>query len=165
MIPLAPGYPADLFGAFEVMKTRQRLGIDDLKMLALLESAGEAFYLAVAKGVSNTQAKELLIRNGNEERGHAHRILKAIKLLGGEVFTLPEHEENPFVASVLDEYPVNVDFLSMLEEGEKDGDRVYQGWAATEPNADVAKIYRQNGSEEAIHGERVIKAIQFLASN
>jgi hypothetical protein len=165
MISPALGYPADFFGAFEVLKSRNKLAIDDLKMLAMLESAGEVFYLTMAKGVNNSQAKALLIKNGNEERGHAHRILKAIRLLDGEDFTLPEHGENPFVASVMVEFPVNVDFLSVLEQGEKDGDLLYQGWAAAESNSDVAKVYRQNGSEESSHGERAAQVIQLLANN
>lgn len=163
MISPAPGYPANFSGAFEVLKTRQKLAIDDLKMLALLESAGEVFYLSLAKDVNNAQVKELLIKNGNEERGHAHRLLKAIKFLGGEGFTLPEHEQNPFVASVLTGGPVNFDTFTMIENGEKNGDLLYQVWAAAEANPDVAKIYRQNGSEETLHSERVAQAKKLLA--
>ena len=164
MNALIPGYPADFFAAIEILKAREKLALDDVKALALIESAGEVFYLSVARGLSNAAAKALLTKNGNEERGHAHRLLKAIKLLGGGDFALPEHEQNPFVASVMGEFPVNVEFLAMLETGEKDGDLLYQRWAAAESNPEVAKIYLQNGKEESQHGERATQVKQLLAS-
>lgn len=165
MNALIPGYPADFFGAIEILKAREKLAINDVKALAMVESAGEVFYLSVAKGLSNPAAKALLTKNGNEERGHAHRLLKAIKLLGGGDYTLPENDQNPFVASVMGEFPVNVEFLAMLEMGEKDGDLMYQRWAAAESNPDVAKIYLQNGKEETLHSERATQVKQLLAGS
>ena len=163
MNALIPGYPADFFGAIEILKAREKLAIDDIKALAMVECAGEVFYLNVAKGLTNPTAKALLTKSGNEERGHAHRLVKAIKLLGGGDFVLPEHDQNPFVASVMADFPVNVEFISMLEMGEKDGDSMYQRWADKEANPDVAKIYRQNGSEETLHSERAAQVKQLLA--
>ncbi len=165
MNALIPGYPADFFGAIEILKTRKKLSIDDVKALALVETAGEVFYLNVAKGLSNPTARALLTKSGNEERGHAHRLLKAIKLLGDDDFVLPANDQNPFVASVVGEFPVNVEFLAMLEMGEKDGDLMYQRWADAESNPEVAKIYRQNGSEETLHSERATQVKQLLAGS
>ncbi len=56
----------------------------------MIEAAGEEFYLRVAKGVRDTHAKALLTQNGHEERGHAHRLVKAIAAESGETFVLPE---------------------------------------------------------------------------
>lgn len=162
MNAMIPGYPADFFGALEIVKAREKLAIDDIKALALIECAGEVFYLNIAKGLSDPAAKALLTKSGNEERGHAHRLLKAIKLLGGE-FSLPENDQNPLVASVMAEYPVNVEFMAMLEAGERDGDLMYQRWAAVETNPEVAKIYLQNGKEETLHSERATQVKALLA--
>jgi rubrerythrin len=164
MNAMIPGYPADFFGALEIVKAREKLAIDDIKALALIECAGEVFYLNVAKSLGNPEAKALVTKSGNEERGHAHRLLKAIKLLGGE-FTLPENDQNPLVASVMAEYPVNVEFMAMLVAGEKDGDLMYQRWAAVETNPEVAKIYLQNGKEETLHSERATQVIQMLGGS
>ena len=86
---LPDGYTADSQAAFALMKTRPRLSIDDLKVLALLESAAEQFYFGLAQQMTNAEARALLTRNGQEELGHAHRLVKAIRLLGGETFELP----------------------------------------------------------------------------
>ena len=89
MVTLPDGYPADAFEAFAFLKTRTRLDIEDLKVLAMIECYGEAFYQILVAGVGHAEARALLGRNGAEERGHAHRVLKAIRLLGGEPFELP----------------------------------------------------------------------------
>ena len=47
MNAMIPGYPADFFGALEIVKAREKLAIDDIKALALIECAGEVFYLNV----------------------------------------------------------------------------------------------------------------------
>ena len=65
------------------------------------------------------------------------------------------HSDNPFVETLASEISVNGDVLSMLESAEKDGDLQYQAWADAEPNAEVAKLLRQNGAEPSTHGERV----------
>ena len=45
---------------------------------------------------------------------------------------------------------------------EDDGDLVYQSWADAEPDPEVAKLLRQNGREEARHGERVNEVRRLL---
>jgi rubrerythrin len=163
MVTLPNGFPLDLTGAFNMLKTRKRLSVDDLRVLAMIEAAGEEFYMRIAKGVRDPEAAALLTQNGREERGHAHRLLKAIVAEGGDAFELPEPKDNPFFASLPGEMPATAEFLTMLEGAEQDGDRVYQAWADATPNAEVAKILRQNGREESRHGERDAKVVQILA--
>jgi rubrerythrin len=163
MVTLPNGFPSDLLGAFDVLKSRKKLSVDDLRVLAMIEAAGEEFYVRIANGVRNAEAAALLTQNAREERGHAHRLLKAIVAEGGAAFVLPEPKDNPFFASLPAEIPATPEFLKMLESGEQDGDRVYQGWADGTSNADVAKILRQNGREESRHGERDAKVIELLA--
>ncbi|MEQ8233939.1 MAG: ferritin-like domain-containing protein [Gammaproteobacteria bacterium] len=164
MASLPAGYPADAFEAFAFLKTRERLDIEDLKVLAMIECYGEAFYRILAAGVGDAQARELLERNGAEERGHAHRVLKAIRLLGGEPFELPPDEENPFMALAPAAVPADAELFALLEQGELDGDLAYQAWADAEPNAEVAALYRLNGREETRHSERVVEARRRLVA-
>ena len=88
MATLPAGYPAQAFEAFEFLRSRRPLSVTDLQVLALIEGFGEFFYHQLADGVSG-EAAALLRRNGQEERGHAHRLLKAIELKGGAPFALP----------------------------------------------------------------------------
>ena len=161
MSGIPSGYPTDQIEAFSLLGTRDRLSIDDMKILALLEVAGEAFYFAAANAVSNAEAKDLLRRNGQEERGHAHRLLKAIELLGG-AFDLPNDTENPYVQPMDLDGVINADLLTIIQQSEKDGDLQYQEWADAESNQQVAKILRQNGTEETRHGERVAQVVDLL---
>ena len=154
MITLPAGYPTDLIAAFDSLKTRKRLGVDELKVLALVEAAGELFYQSIARSAHHEESRQLLIRTSQEERGHAHRILKALKILGEQDLTLPEAGDNPLARNVPKEIPMTGDFLAMLEQAEFDGDGHYQTWADGEPNAEIAKLLRQNGVEETRHGER-----------
>ncbi len=164
MVTLPDGYPADAFEAFAFLKTRKRLDIEDLKVLAMIECYGEAFYQIIAAGVGHAEARALLERNGAEERGHAHRVLKAIRLLGGEPFELPAAADNPFMALAPAEVPADAELFALLEQGELDGDLAYQAWADAEPNAEVAELYRLNGREETRHSERVVTARGLLAA-
>jgi hypothetical protein len=152
---LPDSYPADVQGAFALLKTRERLTLDDLRVLAMLECFGEEFYLRLARQLPNPEARELLTRNGHEERAHAHRLLKAIRLLGGEPFELPSAANNPFLQIPTPAAVVNADLFAALAQGEADGDLAYQAWADAETNAEVAKLYRQNGVEETQHGKRL----------
>ncbi len=161
MTAIPSGYPSDQIEAFSLLATRERLSIDDMKILALLEAAGETFYLAAAEAVENDEAKNLLRRNGQEERGHAHRLLKAIELLGG-TFNLPADAENPYIQPMDLAGVINADLLKIIQQSEKDGDLQYQVWADAESSDAVAKILRQNGVEETRHGERVAQVVALL---
>ena len=151
---LPTGFPDDVFGAFEVLKSRAPLSIEDLKVLAMIEVSGEYLYQAIARAAPDEECKALLRRNGQEERGHAHRMLKAITLKGGE-FSLPSDGDIPFVRNTPGEIPTTAEFLEMLGAAEDGGDAVYARWADAEPDAGVARLLRLNGREEARHGERV----------
>ena len=154
MITLPAGFPTDLIAAFDSLKSRKRLGTDELKVLALVEAAGELFYQSMARTARHEESRQLLTRTSQEERGHAHRILKALKILGEEDLTLPEGPDNPLARNVPAEIPLSGEFLAMLEKAEFDGDGHYQSWADGEPNAEIARLLRQNGAEETRHGER-----------
>ena len=156
------GYPSSGSDAFTLLQSHPKLSIDDMKILALIEQSGEGFYMAIAKAANNPEASSLLERNGHEERGHAHRIVKALGLLGVK-FSLPEIEKNPYHGALHFD-AIDGAFLSMLQQTEIGGDHTYNIWADNEPNADVAKILRQNGSEETRHGERVAKAQALLSA-
>ena len=157
---LPEGYPNDARAALAILNARERLGIDDLKVLALIELSGESAYFALGQAAGNDEARALLERNGQEERGHAHRLLKAISLLGGS-FELPTPEANPFYRPPVKMDGLGENMLKGMEMAEMDGDVHYKAWADAEPNPDVAKIYRQNASEEWRHAERVaqVKAL------
>lgn len=164
MSTIPAGYPDNQAEAFALLATRPKLSVDDLKILALLETAGEAFYFAAARATDNTAAKALLTRNGQEERGHAHRLLKAITLLGGEPYILPEESANPYIMPLQLEGMLNADLFALIQQGEQDGDLQYQTWAEAEvaTNPEVAKIYRQNGSEETRHSQRLAEVATLL---
>ncbi|MET0657285.1 MAG: hypothetical protein ABW110_03895, partial [Steroidobacteraceae bacterium] len=51
------GYPADPNEAYNVLKMRTRLSTDDVFVLALIESSGEAIYAAIAKAIDNERSK------------------------------------------------------------------------------------------------------------
>jgi rubrerythrin len=164
MTGLPAGYPDDAFAAFAFLKDRPQLGVDDLKVLALIECYGEAFYFKLAESVSLPEAKALLRRNGQEERGHAHRVLKAIRLKTGEAYELPSDNDNPFLRNLPPEVACDAGIISALEAGEADGDLTYQAWAENESNAEIADLLRQNGREESRHGQRAAEVRRLLAS-
>ncbi len=156
------GYPATVKEAFDFLVSRPKLSVDDMKVMALIEQSAEGFYMALASATDNSEVATLLQRNGNEERGHAHRLVKALGVLGVP-FSLPEVEANPYhEAHHFD--PLDSDCLANLEQAEFGGDTTYQTWADNEPNAEVARLLRQNGSEESRHGERVAKARALLSA-
>jgi rubrerythrin len=168
MVPLPSGFTSDLIAAFGVLKTRTALSVDDLRVLAMIEAAGEEFYVRIARSIpgnapGTVEAKTLLMRNGREERGHARRLLKAIAAEGA-TFDLPVHSDNPFVASLPPEIPATAGFLKGLESGEQEGDRQYQAWADAATNPVVARILRQNGREETRHGRRDAQVVRLLAA-
>ena len=164
MASLPTGYPEQAFDAFAYLTTLTQLSVEDMQVLAMIECFGEAFYLLLADNVTDPQAKTLLTRNGNEERGHAHRLLKAIKLKGGSEFTLPANADNPFFKFCPTELKYNDSLIAALEKGEADGDLVYQVCADAESDPQVADLLRLNGREETRHGERVSAVKKLLAA-
>ena len=153
--------PADFGSAFAKLSELTRLGIEDMKLMILLESSGEALYEGLADGVASDEAKALLRQNGREETAHAHRLKKAIEILTGEAFEIPSRDENPYgkPPAMGD---VSAELLRGLAQAELGGDTLYQRYAENEENAEVAELLRQNGREEAGHGKRVEQVIQLL---
>ena len=117
------GYPESANDAIALINSRERLSIEDLKVLAMIEQSGQPFYMAIARAASNPEARALLECNAHEELGHAHRLLNAIRLLGGS-FTLPKPGENPYpLPDFFDS--LDDDFLRELIKGEENRDTNY----------------------------------------
>ena len=68
---------------------KKELGVDDMKLMILLETAGEPLYEKLASMVSDEESAKLLRMNGREETAHAHRLKQAIELLTGESYEIP----------------------------------------------------------------------------
>ena len=139
-----------------------RLDVENMKLRALVECAGEILYENLASLAPTPETAELFRLNGREETAHAHRVKKAIELLSGEVWALPPLAENPYAQ------PPPVDelgsaLLEGLRQGELAGKGAYDAWAQREENAEVAELLRRNGHEEQRHGERVARVIELLA--
>lgn len=162
MYTLPAGYPVEPFAALDHLKSHSTLSIEDMQVLALIETYGEVFYEVMARGIEDSEAQALLLRNAAEERGHAHRLLKAIRLKGGS-FELPDNQDNPFNPFALDHVPASTEIMDLLQQAEVDGDLQYQAWADAEPNAEVAALLRLNGREETRHFERVTEVRKRLA--
>ncbi len=153
--------PADFASAFAKVSALSKLEVEDMKLMLLLEAAGEPLYAALADGVESEEAKKLLQQNGREEMAHAHRLKKAIEILTGEVYEIPSPDENPYGnPPAMGE--VTVELLRGLCQAEFGGDSLYQGYADNEENVEVAELLRQNGREETQHGKRAEQVIELL---
>ena len=162
MTNLPADLPDDFGSAVARLEQRQRLDVEDMKLLILLETAGEPFYRKLAELVEHPEASALLRENGREETAHAHRLKRAIEILTGEPYEIPSLAENPYAAPP-PFTQVTAQLLSGVKAGEDAGDGAYQRYADHEPNAEVAKLLRQNGREEIRHAERVAKVIELLS--
>lgn len=156
--------PADFGAALASLGAAERIGVEEMKLLVLLEMAGEPLYEKMAALALDDEARLLLLKNGREETAHAHRLAKAIEILTGEAFEIPPLSLNPY-ASAPPPAELSAGVLAGLVEGEKRGGEDYQRMADAEPNPEVAELLRQNGREENIHGERVQKVIEILGAN
>lgn len=163
MLAIPEGYPASPLEAFAFLETRTRLSIDDLKVLALIEQSGLELYMAMARVAPGAEASDLLQSNAREELGHAHRMLKALHLLGGS-FSLPEMNENPYATPLCCDR-LDAGLLKQLAEGEKNGEAIYGKWADNEQNPEVARLYRLNGSDEAGHGRRILQVLALMQAD
>jgi rubrerythrin len=153
--------PPDFASAFQQLLGCERLDVEAMKLMVLLETAGDPLYQRLAELAPNDEAAGLLRQNGREETAHAHRLKRAIEILSGEPYELPTLDENPYA-----EPPPLPELTAQLLEGvvgaENGGDAMYQRYADHEPNAEVAELLRQNGREETRHGERVARVIAIL---
>lgn len=153
--------PPDFMAALAHLETMDKLGLDEMKLMVLLEMSGEPLYEKLASLAPPGEATDLLLKNAVEERAHAHRLKRAIEIATRETFTIPSLAENPYA-----EPPafteLTQELLAGFVAGEKNGDAGYQRWADNEPNPEIAKLLRQNGREETVHGERVARVAKII---
>jgi len=158
---LPANIPPDFGAAIAQLGERARLDVEDMKLMILLETAGEPLYHKLADLVSVPEAQDLLRENGREETAHAHRLKRAIEILTGDPYEIPPLAENPYALPPA--IPaVTPEVLESVRAGELAGDDMYQRYADHEPNEEVAALLRQNGIEETRHSERVARAIELI---
>ena len=131
-----------------------------MEQLWKLERSGEASYLAMSELVEDPRAKELLVRNGREEMGHARRIARALSIKLGHDWEPSEELAAPEPVAA----PPYLDreILELIVQAEVQGDAGYQKWADNEPDPEVERILRLNGREESLHGERIAEVMELL---
>ena len=159
---LPDGMPTTMGAAFAHINSVAAPTIDDLKVMVLLEAAGQALYEGIAAGTHNAAVAALLQHNGREELAHAHRVAKAIHAISGEAYPPPPAEQNPYLAETLPKMPVTAASLKGLAQGEFGGEVLYESWAANIGNEEAARQFRLNGKEEADHGNRLLEAAALL---
>jgi hypothetical protein len=93
--------------------------------------------------------------------GHAHRVARVIKQLFGEDFAVPGPDENPYYMKPAG-LVVSKEVLDGIAQGEIAGEALYDGWATFLGDEEAARQLRQNGKEEAGHGERAQQAKALL---
>lgn len=146
--------------SFDELSRLDRLDVDHLKSLFTIELGGEGFYTRLAAGVTNPQAAALLIRNGREEASHAKRLRRAISAKLGSAF-IPDESHLPAAAS-LAPIPFTPELVPRLMAAERDGEAIYQRWAAHETNADAARLLLLNAHDEAMHARRIERVAALL---
>jgi len=137
------------------------LDVDGMELLFRVECSGEDFYFAIADRIGNDEAADLLRKNGREEVGHARRLQRAIALKLGREYQPSEETLTRFAIPLPDQ--IDAAIFPAIVQAELDGDVGYQKWADREENPEVAKLLRQNGREETVHGERVRRVAELLA--
>jgi rubrerythrin len=159
---LPPHAPKSTGEAFAYVNTlKNGATVDDLKIMALVEAMGQQLYEDLATGTDHIEIKRLLKQNGREELGHAHRLVKVIKILTGEDFPLPPIEQNP-VYTPAQRTELTRAALLHIADAEFDGENLYEGIAASFDNAEAKALLRQSGKEEIQHGHRVRQAAELL---
>lgn len=161
-IQLPTGAPQTLSEAFGYIKELTEPTLDDLKMMVLVEAAGQELYFDMSAGSDNPEVVALLKHNGRDELAHSHRISKAILAISGESYPPPEASDNPYLQGPIPRAPLTVEGLRGLAEGEFDGEQMYEAWAASTSNEEAARLFRLNGKEEADHGNRLLEAAGLL---
>jgi len=135
--------------------------VGDLKILALVEAVGLKLYEEIASKAEHPEVKKLLLANGREELGHAHRVSKAIELLTGKPFPIPAIEHNPMFTEI-SPMPITKAAFGGLVKAENSGGNLYENIASGFDNAEVVALLKLNGKEEVAHGARMQEAIQYL---
>jgi len=163
MVELTENMPKDATAAGAYIFTVTKPTLDDLKVMVMLEAAGQGFYAALAEAAPNIEVRALLEKSGREELGHAHRVARVIKQVFGQDFAVPAPEQNPYYMKPAG-LAVTPELLDSITQGENAGEALYDGWAAGLDDAEAARQLRQNGVEERGHGERAQLAKAMLAA-
>ena len=151
----------DFFSATAALGRKDELDVEALELMYRLEVSGEVLYQGLADRVDEPEAKELLRRNGVEERGHARRLAKVLTIRTGTEWTpSAEHEE---ILTVPLPDTVDAAFFLAVVQGEIAGDASYQRWAERESDPEVERLLRLNGREETIHAERAQQVHEILS--
>ena len=150
----------DFFTAVAQVGEFETLDVAAMELLFRVECSGEDFYFALADRIDNDEAADLLRKNGREEVGHARRLERAIALKLGREYEPSEQMQTRFSIPLPD--AIDATLFPVIVQAELDGDVGYQKWADGEENPEVAKLLRQNGREETLHGERVRKVVELL---
>ena len=150
----------DFFTAVAQVGEFETLDVAAMELLFRVECSGEDFYFALADRIGNDEAADLLRKNGREEVGHARRLQRAIALKLGREYEPTEEMQTRFSIPLPD--TIDATLFPVIVQAELDGDVGYQKWADLEENPEVAKLLRQNGREETLHGERVRKVVELL---
>ncbi len=161
MVELSEGMPKDAASAGAYIFTVTKPTLDDLKVMVMLEAAGKGFYDALSASAPNEAVRALLAKNGQEEMGHAHRVVRVIKQVFGVDFAIPTPEENPYAMGSAG-IQVSKDMLNGITQGEIAGEGLYESWAVALGDEEAARQLRQNGKEERGHGERAQQAVALL---
>ncbi len=162
MVTIPEGSPQTLGGAFGHIDTVEKPTINDLKVMVLVEAAGQTLYAETAKATDHPGVQDLLNHNGREEMAHAHRVSKAITALTGEDFPPPAAQDNPYLVGPIPSTPVTPEGLAKTAEAEFGGDALYAKWADAIGNDEAAALFGLNGSEESDHGNRLLEAAALL---
>ncbi len=152
----------NFFSAAAQVAALEALDVEGMKLLFRVECSGEDFYFALADRVDNAETADLLRKNGREEVGHARRLQRAIALKVGGDFAPSDEMLTRFAIPLPDH--IDAGLFPAIVQAELDGDAGYQKWADAESDPEVAKLLRQNGREETLHGERVRRVADLLAS-
>lgn len=161
MIELTANMPKTAAEAGNYIFTVGQPTLDDLKVMVMLEAAGQGFYAALAEAAPTAEIRALLEKSGREEMGHAHRVARVIKHIFGEDFAVPAPEQNPYYTKPAG-LSVTPELLDSITQGENAGEALYDGWATRLGDAEAARQLRQNGAEERGHGERAQQAKTLL---
>lgn len=161
-VTLPEDAPATLGEAFARINSVTAPTITDLKVMVLVEAAGQTLYEKTAEGAQHPRVKELLIENGHEEMKHARRAADVIKLLSGEDFPAPAAADNPYLAGHIPVAAITPEGLRKTADSEFAGEKLYESWAASIDHAEAAELLRANGREETDHGNRLLEAAALL---
>jgi rubrerythrin len=162
MITLPDDAPKTLGEAFARINSVTAPTITDLKVMVLVEAAGQTLYEKSAEGATDPRVKALLIENGHEEMNHARRAAEVVKLLTGEEFPAPDAADNPYLTGHIPVAALTPEGLRKTAESEFAGDKLYESWAAHIDHPAAAELLRANGREETDHGNRLLEAAALL---